>query len=365
MEEYNNKKKRLAINNDYDRKAGYDLRGSNRRKTTWRVSDNSSEECYDKFCKQCGKGFRSCKALFGHMKCHSSKINKNNLILQKQDKVRNDRKSVQSNNSIMNSCSLSEIEQEQEEIALCLMMLSRDKVNFSSAESSENDNSVFVATRIEIESSFKPVKHKKVSDFDKFVQSDHVEYSEVEFAKENELEQVQSDVKNHNSSSIKREFRDKSQSDFNKRCKFECHTCNKQFHSYQALGGHMTSHNKKKIKSRYPIIDSSETTIETGNLVDFGKSDYNCKRNSFPKGHECSICFKVFPSGQALGGHKRLHLVATPSNQIMDMEKSEVREFFDLNLPAPVEEEYSTNQGELQPWWLGSSDESLIGLISN
>ncbi|XP_020572981.1 zinc finger protein ZAT5-like [Phalaenopsis equestris] len=33
-------------------------------------------------------------------------------------------------------------------------------------------------------------------------------------------------------------------------------------------------------------------------------------QNHGSKLHECSICGKVFASGQALGGHKRRHLVA-------------------------------------------------------
>ncbi|KAD3068259.1 hypothetical protein R6Q59_021210 [Mikania micrantha] len=61
---------------------------------------------------------------------------------------------------------------------------------------------------------------------------------------------------------------------------FHCKTCNKQFSSFQALGGHRTSH--KKLKT----MDESPPKAKT---------------------HECSICGLEFELGQALGGHMRRH----------------------------------------------------------
>ncbi|KAK4709599.1 hypothetical protein R3W88_030524 [Solanum pinnatisectum] len=66
---------------------------------------------------------------------------------------------------------------------------------------------------------------------------------------------------------------------------FECKTCNKRFPSFQALGGHRASHNKK---SRL----LGEFLVETN------------KKN---KMHKCSICGVEFSLGQALGGHMRRH----------------------------------------------------------
>ncbi|KAK9055391.1 hypothetical protein SSX86_026474 [Deinandra increscens subsp. villosa] len=61
---------------------------------------------------------------------------------------------------------------------------------------------------------------------------------------------------------------------------FNCKTCNKQFSSFQALGGHRTSH--KKVKS----VDEPPPKAKT---------------------HECSVCGLEFELGQALGGHMRRH----------------------------------------------------------
>ncbi|KAM3236497.1 zinc finger protein ZAT11 [Capsicum annuum] len=68
---------------------------------------------------------------------------------------------------------------------------------------------------------------------------------------------------------------------------FECKTCNRQFSSFQALGGHRASHKKPRLMGelnfQMPISPPK------------------------PKIHECSICGLEFPIGQALGGHMRRH----------------------------------------------------------
>ncbi|MFQ6646934.1 hypothetical protein Gotur_019421 [Gossypium turneri] len=67
---------------------------------------------------------------------------------------------------------------------------------------------------------------------------------------------------------------------------FECKTCNRQFASFQALGGHRASHKKPK-------------------LLDGGSTENQPPAK--PKTHECSICGLEFSIGQALGGHMRRH----------------------------------------------------------
>ncbi|XP_047333284.1 zinc finger protein ZAT1-like [Impatiens glandulifera] len=251
---------------------GYGLR-ENPKKTNKFNSDISfdddSSSVEDKFCKQCGKGFFSWKALFGHMKCHSDYKRKRSRT-----------------SSSLNS----EIDQEQdqehdqeEEVAMCLMMLSRD--GSGDVESSDNN---------------------------------------YEF-----LLQVQ-----------KTEMKE-----------FECSTCNKTFHSYQALGGHRASH--KKIR----------TCFNDQELVQIAESSSISSSNGLLKKinhriHQCPVCFKVFQTGQALGGHKRSHLMEASKNKngggvVLDRPPATAAAadgvFPDLNLPAPVEEEDSYQQ---QPWWV-------------
>ncbi|KAJ4804546.1 C2H2-like zinc finger protein [Rhynchospora pubera] len=68
---------------------------------------------------------------------------------------------------------------------------------------------------------------------------------------------------------------------------YKCKTCNRQFPTFQALGGHRTSHER----IRFPKVQVKPTH----------------KLGSKPKVHVCPICGVVFPMGQALGGHMRRH----------------------------------------------------------
>ncbi|XP_059295440.1 uncharacterized protein LOC132048771 [Lycium ferocissimum] len=107
---------------------------------------------------------------------------------------------------------------------------------------------------------------------------------------------------------------------------YKCNVCNKAFPSHQALGGHKASHRKNStddennnILSLFPQErthhDNSNTiTTSTAPLVDTKQVTVKAPlmitllhqlvtNNS----HERSICHKCFPTGQALGGHKRRH----------------------------------------------------------
>ncbi|KAF8050624.1 hypothetical protein N665_1922s0010, partial [Sinapis alba] len=77
---------------------------------------------------------------------------------------------------------------------------------------------------------------------------------------------------------------------------YKCSVCGKAFPSYQALGGHKASHRIKP-----PANDSTAPTI--------AGEKHHSSISVPPSGkiHECSICRKVFSTGQALGGHKRCH----------------------------------------------------------
>ncbi|PAN39469.1 hypothetical protein PAHAL_7G245600 [Panicum hallii] len=162
---------------------------------------------------------------------------------------------------------------------------------------------------------------------------------------------------------------------------FECKACKKVFTSHQALGGHRASH--KKVKgcfaakfesnasepTRHSALGDSNNITGKGAIVDEVNTGVNteaktsiyaatsdldtkartsevaaslsmslapvghnspvaaltvaapCKKNS--KMHECSVCHRLFTSGQALGGHKRCHWLtsstADPCNSVANM----------------------------------------------
>ncbi|KAF8379230.1 hypothetical protein HHK36_028662 [Tetracentron sinense] len=109
---------------------------------------------------------------------------------------------------------------------------------------------------------------------------------------------------------------------------FECKACKKVFNSHQALGGHRASHKKVKGCFAAKLDDLDESLVEEDVIThdEFSKSTsivpydhglhsplmaFPSKRKS--KVHECSICHRIFASGQALGGHKRCHWVTSNS----------------------------------------------------
>nr|BAA19114.1 PEThy;ZPT4-1 [Petunia x hybrida] len=96
---------------------------------------------------------------------------------------------------------------------------------------------------------------------------------------------------------------------------FECKACKKVFNSHQALGGHRASH--KKVKGCYAakqdqlddiLIDDQDVNITHDQ--EFLQSSKSMRKSKI---HECSICHRVFSTGQALGGHKRCHWITSNS----------------------------------------------------
>ncbi|CAD5168978.1 unnamed protein product [Musa acuminata subsp. malaccensis] len=120
---------------------------------------------------------------------------------------------------------------------------------------------------------------------------------------------------------------------------FKCSVCGKAFGSYQALGGHKASHRKLNASSggEEPSAAASPAASASGSSTAAAGAT-----TTGGKVHQCSVCFKTFPTGQALGGHKRRHYdgslgsgSATASTASEGASSS--RKGFDLNLPATAE----------------------------
>ncbi|KAL8142231.1 hypothetical protein V2J09_015263 [Rumex salicifolius] len=96
---------------------------------------------------------------------------------------------------------------------------------------------------------------------------------------------------------------------------FECKACKKVFNSHQALGGHRASHKKVKgcFAARLDPVESDRVSNFFDDQTGTPINNNSPKRIKGTKVHECSICHRVFNSGQALGGHKRCHWI-TPAN---------------------------------------------------
>ncbi|KAJ1406683.1 Zinc finger C2H2-type [Sesbania bispinosa] len=194
----------------------------------------------------------------------------------------------------------------------------------------------------------------------------------------NETESVlsKSDINNNKYTSIKAKFLDsetKSSSlknkNFHKRGKFECTTCNKIFHSYQALGGHRASH--KKIKGCFASRnESSENNIELE--PDLSPDPTTIESNKLMKNTDNN---EYLEEEHELGGHKRSHLASESESRhcqsqtvVLQEAVPEIRNFLDLNLPAATDEESNSHAEPYRPWWVVGSNhkqEALVGLMSN
>ncbi|KAL5723083.1 hypothetical protein ACHQM5_006527 [Ranunculus cassubicifolius] len=419
---------------------GYGLR--EKPKKTWKLSDSIDANGalkQEKFCKECGRGFPSWKTLCGHMRCHSSERERVDDSLEEEDdswimdsqsdtetaaprrRQRSSRRTQRYKNtttvtaassfSFANaSSSITGIEQEQEEVAMCLMMLSRDVgswggLNSVSADSEEN-NSVLVEVRSSITVT-KTCNADQIVKKNAKLESKRLElsksnfgFSPNEFKKSTEVDQTDSECGKWNSS--KRTIDEASDSvmgeeswkkvkcnvkDSPRKSKYECTACNKTFHSYQALGGHRASHKRAKgCCGGGSKIESSETSIDNQHSSPDSRIDTKLSVESTPieteetsyveasfvpkkNKHECPVCYKVFASGQALGGHKRSHVLEA-SNQtsiVIQQKLPQIKNLLDLNLPAPEED----NNGRIgfNPWWIGNNlqhqHEQAMGLIFN
>ncbi|GMH17022.1 hypothetical protein Nepgr_018863 [Nepenthes gracilis] len=457
------KEKPIAINSS---DLCYELRENP--KKTWRVADSSEEDALLS-CRECGKLFPSSKALFGHMKSHSEKkrVSHNNFLADDSWATASNQKLVMDNQSDNKestapnqprrssrrppsykgatttssslsfannaSSSASGIEQEQEEVALSLIMMSKDVGQWgtstlnSSAESSDY-SSLFLEAKQKIEGKdsvsnegdYK--KQKKLTN--KILKSEAVDFESIQLVgrrkselsasgyarngakttivevsdnhyRRNDQQKFQiveskldsegnfeaAEVQLRKNLSVKsiivqgefgiskinrskRNLNDSYNAELemgksdcyvselfkgsHQRSEFECTCCNKVFHSYQALGGHKASHKKIKDCSS-SRTHRSENSLQTEPSSSRPKPDVElCAAvdgSKKARKHECPICFKVFSSGQALGGHKRYHLIAGLEAKAIDRQSlfiqnptSEIRDFIDLNLP-PAEED--------------------------
>ncbi|KAG2559408.1 zinc finger protein ZAT11-like [Panicum virgatum] len=75
---------------------------------------------------------------------------------------------------------------------------------------------------------------------------------------------------------------------------FRCRTCGRRFATFQALGGHRTSHNRPRVRA-----DGLDLLLGA-----------RPGKGAAGDVHRCNACGMVFPTGQALGGHMRRHRTA-------------------------------------------------------
>ena len=105
---------------------------------------------------------------------------------------------------------------------------------------------------------------------------------------------------------------------------FECKTCSKRFPSFQALGGHRTSHTRLQARML------SDAAAGAGGGAAAAERDR-------ARVHECAVCGLEFSMGQALGGHMSRHRGEAPQAAHDDGAAQPDQAMPDLNFP-PLED---------------------------
>ncbi|XP_004306958.1 PREDICTED: zinc finger protein ZAT9 [Fragaria vesca subsp. vesca] len=229
---------------------------------------------------------------------HHPKLNQHHQEAFNKIKLKNKIDSYANNNVEPEPVSSISDATTEEDVAFCLMMLSRDK--WKKQDKQQQEEQDYQDEDVE------------------------VEYRSLDESDESEEQLI------------------KFQRTKSSRGKYKCETCNKVFKSYQALGGHRASH--KKIKA------ASAANPNPNRIVYKPEPDpeinHNAGSSSFVKTHECPVCFRVFSSGQALGGHKRSHVTGSAAINYTHHHTPSMKSLaklgdnmIDLNLPAPVDDD--------------------------
>ncbi|XP_038687570.1 zinc finger protein ZAT4-like [Tripterygium wilfordii] len=301
------------LNTDHE-STGYGLRENPRK--TWRFTDHSTED------------------LDSTSEAEAAVSNRRSKRITRYCMMTTADSSLSLTNA---SSSVTDIEQEQEEVAMCLIMLSKDACNRSRfeflAEYSDN-NSVSLDAPSSTQTSKNASKIMKPEDFvDAIMKREKIETNKTR-PDQASYDSSKRKSSNHFDPDCSKRFRiDASDSKFfnssNKRNKFECTSCSKTFRSYQALGGHRASHKKNKgcFASGINSSNSSTETAGRSSVEHFiehcdNKTERGVRTKKRSEGHQCSVCLKVFSSGQALGGHEITFSPSTFNNHLQRLEIS-------------------------------------------
>ena len=120
---------------------------------------------------------------------------------------------------------------------------------------------------------------------------------------------------------------------------FNCKTCGKIFPTFQALGGHRSSHCKSKNTQAIELSYATEgKKYATSSFQLKGKIEFQEDASL----HQCNICYKTFQTPKDLGDHKRRHWTGGSTEiELSEVESEDSQTTVGSIEPLPLEEKAS------------------------
>ncbi|KAG6597019.1 Zinc finger protein ZAT2, partial [Cucurbita argyrosperma subsp. argyrosperma] len=335
---------------------------TNRRMYALRTNPNRLKTC--RVCENCGKEFFSWKSFLEHGKCTTTSDDLDSLLSSPpcsdddddddddddecSGAVRRGSGNHSNNNWLKRKRSLrvkvgSPASNEDEDLANCLIMLSNGAV-----EPMFEEDEAEVEVEVEVEAE---------AEAEESCASASKEDHHLILHHNNNHNNIRKPINFIPPLSYRLPDQDKTKAAAPKGM-FECKACKKVFNSHQALGGHRASH--KKVKGCFAarldhmeldprenddvFEDSFFPTKPNNNSYELGSSTMASSSKRKTKVHECSICHRIFSSGQALGGHKRCHWITSNAAAEAPPPPSiaKIHQFHDHRVPPPPFDSNST-----------------------
>ncbi|KAJ4889757.1 C2H2-like zinc finger protein [Raphanus sativus] len=292
--------------------ASVSFNAKNPRKNNKRLVDQREIE-QQLCCRGCGGS--------NHMDCHCVGV-KMVMMDTRSDTETTRSKKVMKQSESFSSSSASEIDQEHKDTALSLMMMSidskgRNLVVNSLAESSSENTSEILETKASSGEQLKMIFNQDLKT-DKLAADDQLRPPDDSYSSDSDYF-MNGPKKSDSDVSVEGSLRNTN------RLKNGDDLGVKEGRSKYEL---------RKSKRVLPCYDS-DSCVDTDNKIhrsSDSKSPMVKKSsgaNKSSKVHECPVCFRVFKSGQALGGHKRSHFIG---HKIKHKAAADMP--IDLNLPA-------------------------------
>lgn len=119
--------------------------------------------------------------------------------------------------------------------------------------------------------------------------------------------------------------------------KYECFEVERDNDSYDSIDDE-SNENSSETESFPAPRSHHKSKALNGKKCTTNAKKKKLKPSKKSKDHECPICYKIFKSGQALGGHKRSHFIGGSEENTVLIKQVVPNFLIDLNLPAPVDE---------------------------